>query len=151
MIMYGTNNGNVVETDPVKKEMSQKYQIDAAMVLKDNLESNDIIDLVQAAIIYHDKLCIIRSEVIGLHQSHSNHGAIERQGVIETKWNYLNAHYNDTELKDPDIAPKTIQELLIKFMWLSYHQLPTNPIKTENYMNWENFEQWMEIVKKNRS
>ena len=141
MIMYGTKMEN--ETGPIQRLISQRNQIDAAMVLIDNLESNDIIDLVQAAINYHDKLCVNKLEEIGLHQIVTNHWPAERKIIIQEQWNYLNAHYNDTELKDPDIAPNTVQELLIKFMWLSYYQLPANPIKTENYLKWEKFQQWI--------
>ena len=142
--MYGTKPEN--ETDPTNILISQRNQIDAAMVLINNLQSNDIIDLVQAAINYHDKLCVNKLEEIGLHQIVTNHVASGRKRVVEKKWNYLNSHYNGTQLKDPDIAPNTIQEFLVKFMWLSYYQLPANPIKTAEYLNWELFQTWMQNV-----
>ena len=118
----------------------EHVQTSAAKKLMQNLESNDILDLVDAAIKLHDKFTLARSEKIGLQFGVADHSELERTFVIDKKWRVLNQIHNNQHLKDPQIFPKNVREFLIKFQWLSMKQLPSlDDINTEKYLNWNTF------------
>lgn len=133
-IMYGKHKGKdcVVERH------------DAAKILMNNLESNDLVDLVQAAISFYDRLTVNDSERIGLYQNLIAHDEESRRWVINEKLRVLLIKYNKQMLQDPKIPPTTVKELLIKFEWLSVKQLPgLDSVNTRKYLRWHTLCKWI--------
>ena len=119
-----------------------KEQNEAAKVLINNLDSNDIIDLIEAVIHFYDRFTMVDKYDIGLAFYVKEHIESERRKVIAKKLKVLNIKYNDTYYTDPDIPPKNVKDLLIKFVWLSFYQLPEYKIDSKKYLNWDVFHNW---------
>ena len=142
--MYGARNYNLSDLMDVK--WMELEQAEAAFQLIVNLESNDIIDLIHAAIKYYDLLTIDDAEKIRLSPPVHSYNKEHRQMIVNLRASVLNARYNDSLWKDFDTNPKTVKELLVRFVWLSFYQLPEyrlTCICAWRYLKWHVFDKWL--------
>ena len=150
-ILYGLGtNKNELE---IHKRVRSIVQEQAANQLMKNLESNDIIDLCVAAIKYRVKLK--DDDMMGFNRlmPYQEHSESERRRNNVDTLNILKQYYDEPLYNDPCIGPKTVKELLIKVMWLSYYQLPgyRDDIDAAAYLNWNVFERWLVAVEKHQA
>eukprot|EP01084_Bolivina_argentea_P282363 483299_1 len=147
-IMYGKAKMGVY--DSRKDLQMQRDSLIAAIKLHDELESNDIIDLAATGAYLYDKLVPRdqHEDKIGFKFVGKDHDRKSREVIFKHNLNILKQKYNDTKYQDPTIKPKNIKELLIKFRWLSYMQLPDNEQSniTKSMLNWDTFVDWLRKI-----
>ena len=145
MFGFGSARYGPSAVDQIAK---QRDSADAAIELVTNLESNDLIDLVQAAVVYHDLLTINDADKTGLDARHHSMGEAEWARVIEHRRFVLEHRYNNSEWLRPEVEPQTVKQLLVKFTLLSYLQLPEHRLRVNSadYLNWNVFREWMVAV-----
>ena len=141
--MNGKLPGNKPNTTKQLMQM-QMQSLQAAMVLHDNLESVDLLDLTATAAYLYDLLTKEEDDKLGFKFVGKTHSRESRRDVIIDNWRNLFENYNSTEYTDPSIKPMSIKDLLIKYYWLSYIQLPYNEDELANcYLNWDVFREWL--------
>ena len=156
--MYGARYRHAFSNE--EKLDSQLQSIHAARTLMQNLESSDIIDLMSTVAMFHDMMTEDEEEKLHFQTTplNCNYSEMERRRVQVHNYNVLHHYYLEPEYQDPDIAPVTIQQLLIKVQWLSFLELPIKDcveIRQEldfepaDYLNWETVKEWMANVWRN--
>ena len=119
------------------------------MALSENLESIDLIDLIATAILMYNRLTLVANDTIDQQWTVGEYSEKARRYTVDYNWYKLQKYYNQTRYRDPTVLPKTIKELLLKFSWLSFNQLPENDgieIKSKQYLNWYTFRFWLNNV-----
>ena len=156
MFGAGVSDGNAVDVIA-----QQRDRADAAMQLAGvKLESVGVAHLIQAAVEFYDLLCANDTERTGLTDltpplradDSAELAAEASRKQIAKRWFVLHTKYNDEDLKNPRLYPLTLKQLLLKFVWLSYLQLPEYRAQIDSaaYLNWGTFQRWMRCVFKHQ-
>merc|ERR1712154_554711 len=87
-----------------------------------------------------------RGDMIGLNQIPQTRDEWEHQRVLIERWQILATVYNDSDYRNFESKPETVKELLVRYVWLSYFQLPDYKINASKYLRWNVFQQWLESV-----
>ena len=145
-----------LRADKVELSSKPEHVLAAVEQLLNNLESIDIIDLIQSAICFYDTLTIDPNDRIGLCIYSRTHEEKDRIEAVKTKFKILMTDYRTRAYMDPSIAPLTVKQLLIKMEHLAFYQLPEyeailpESYRSENHLNWKTFFTWMTSVNANK-
>ena len=116
---------------------TERERVQAAQQYKTQLESKAVLSLVATGTYLYNMLVPI-SEEIKLEPYPRGFSKEQRGHQMSFNWKRLHRRYNYARLKDPKYNPMNMEEMLIKYWWMAYHQLPKFN-QSGDYLNWNHF------------
>ena len=115
IVMYGAQLGNATV---------EEVSIFAAQQYLQQLESKAILSLVGAATFFYNTIVPLEQDMIKLDIYTEGHSQQQRSGHILKNLRQLRLYYNDPKYQNPGYIPGNVKDLLIKWWWMGYKQLP---------------------------
>ena len=145
-ILYGQNKKLRRNLTAMEKLSAYHDQTCAAHKLSANLASVDILDLIETVSMFHDLITEQKEERIGFTMERTLfRDEYGRKALVKETVRVLSEQFNEEQYRNPDILPKTLKALILKFKWLSIEQ-PLQNVWTRNYLNWETVTRWIYSV-----
>ena len=115
IVMYGAQLGNATVAE---------VSIFAAQQYLQQLESKAILSLVGAATFFYNTIVPLEQDMIKLDIYTEGHSQQQRSEHILKNLRQLRLYYDDPKYQNPGYIPGNVKDLLIKWWWMGYKQLP---------------------------